>query len=229
MRERRPIRECQATMTLYPIFLDLQGRKGVVVGGGKVATRKVRALQAAGAHVHVVGPELDTSLEMLAGVTCHRQAYQASVLAGACIVIACTDDADVNNKVYEDCRAKGIWCNVVDDPPRCDFHVPAVVRRGRLQIAISTGAASPSLAGTIRRRIAERFGPEFEAWMEALWQARQQAMDRIADPARRRAVLQTLGGDESLERFKQSGLDAWRDWCAEQLGADRSGDGPAEP
>jgi len=216
-------------MTLYPIFLDLQGRTGVVVGGGRVAMRKVRALQAAGAQVHVVGPKLNAALETLAGVTCHRQAYQASVLEGACIVIACTDDADVNNSVYEDCRAKGIWCNVVDDPLRCDFHVPAVVRRDRLQIAISTGAASPSLAGTIGRRLAEQFGPEFEAWLEALWQARQQAMDQIHDPARRRAMLQTLGGDESLERFRQSGLDAWRDWCTEQLVADRSADGPTDP
>lgn len=216
-------------MTLYPIFLDLEGRKAVVVGGGKVATRKVRVLQAAGARVHVVGLELDASLETLADITCHRQPYQPSVLEGAYIVIACTDDANVNNSVYEDCRARRIWCNVVDDPPRCDFHVPAVVRRGRLQIAVSTGAASPSLAGTIRRRLTEQFGPEFEAWLEALWQARQQAMDRIDDPARRRTALQTLGGDESLERFKQTGLDAWRDWCAEQLEADHSADGPAQP
>ncbi len=211
-------------MTLYPIFLDLQGRKCVVVGGGRVATRKAQALQAAGAQVQVVGPKLETSLETLAGVTCHRQAYQASVLEGACIVIACTDDPDVNKSVYEDCRAKGIWCNVVDDPVRCDFHVPAVVRRGRLQIAVSTGGASPSLAGTIGRGLAEKFGPEFEAWLEALWQLRQQAMDRISNPARRRTVLQTLGGDESLQRFRQSGLDAWRDWCAEQLAPDRSTD-----
>jgi precorrin-2 dehydrogenase/sirohydrochlorin ferrochelatase len=216
-------------MILYPVFLDLQGRKGVVVGGGKVAARKVQALQAAGAQVHVVGPRLDASLEGRTGVTCHRQAYQASVLEGACIAIACTDDPDVNNSVYEDCRARGVWCNVVDDPRRCDFHVPAVVRRGRLQIAISTGGASPSLAGTIRRRLAERFGPEFEPWLEALWQARQQAMDRIDDPARRRAVLQNLGSDESFERFEQSGLDAWRDWCVEQLAVDRSADGPGEP
>ena len=220
-------------MTLYPIFLDLQGRTGVVVGGGKIATRKAGALQAAGAEVQVVSPKLDAAMDTLAGVTCHRQVYHPSVLEGACIVIACTDDPSVNNRVYEDCRAKGIWCNVVDDPLRCDFHVPAVVRRGRLQIAVSTGAASPSLAGTIRRRLAEQFGPEFEAWLEALWQARQEALHRIGDPTRRRAMLQALGSDESLERFMQSGLDAWRDWCTEQLAAERSADGatnqPADP
>ncbi|HUW82294.1 MAG TPA: bifunctional precorrin-2 dehydrogenase/sirohydrochlorin ferrochelatase [Phycisphaerae bacterium] len=220
-------------MTLYPIFLDLQGRDCIVVGGGKVATRKAGALQAAGAQVHVVSPKLDAAMETLSGVTCHRQPYHPSVLEGACIVIACTDDPAVNDRVYEDCRAKGIWCNVVDDPLRCDFHVPAVVYRGRLQIAVSTGAASPSLAGTIRRRLAEQFGPEFEPWLEALWQARQQALHRINDPARRRAVLQTLGSDESLERLMQSGLAGWRNWCAEQLAPERSTDGgtdePADP
>jgi len=216
-------------MTLYPVFLELQGRQCVVVGGGKVAARKARALQAAGAQVHVIAPQLDAALETLACVTCHRQAYQASVLEGACVVIACTDNATVNDRVYEDCRAKGIWCNVVDDPRRCDFHVPAVVHRGRLQIAVSTGAASPSLAGTIRRGLAEQFGPEFEQWLEALWQARQEALHHIGDPALRRAVLQILGGDESLERFRQSGMDAWRNWCAEQLAAERSADGATDP
>ena len=96
-------------------------------------------------------------------------------------------------------------------------------------MAVSTGAASPSLAATIGRRLSEQFGPEFETWLEALWQARQDALHRIGDPTLRRTVLQALGSDESLERFRQSGLDAWRDWCAEQLAAGRSADGAADP
>ena len=150
-------------MTSYPIVLthlDL----AVVIGGGSVAQRKVEGLLEAGAGVLVISPELTPGLEALAAgdrVRVTRRAYRAGDLAGAGVAIAATGDREVNEAVFGEARERGVPVNVVDDPAHCTFHVPAVIRRGPVTVAISTGGASPHLAARLRREVASIVGPEY--------------------------------------------------------------------
>lgn len=204
--------------TRYPVYLDLIGRTCVVVGGGRVALRKVQSLVEAGAAVRVVSPDVSGALSEMAGVECVQMGYTSAALDGASLVFACTDDAGTNERVWQDCRARGIWCNVADDPRRCDFFVPAVMQRGRLQVAVGTNGASPALAGTIRDAVAGQFDASFEAWLERLWEVRQQVVASVADEPERRRVLMQLGGADSVSRFRKDGLAGWQVWCDEMLG-----------
>ncbi len=140
----------------YPLFLDLKGRTCLVFGGGEVAFRKIQALLKRGAKVKCVSKEFSAPLKKLArGPRLElRQARNGSVnLTGAELVIAATSDRNFNARVARACRKKKIWINVVDDPELCDFYVPAVVERGPLQVAISTGGASPLFAKRLREEL----------------------------------------------------------------------------
>lgn len=132
----------------YPAFLDIEGRKCVIVGGGEVAARKAKALAQAGGLVKVVSPEVCWRVSDLAEkglVQLLRRRFRARNLNGAFLAIASTDDRDVNEKVFEAARRKTVLVNVVDSPAQCDFIVPSVVSRGALSIAISTSGVSPAL------------------------------------------------------------------------------------
>ncbi len=138
----------------YPVLLLLQGRAAVVVGGGAVATRKARALARCGAKVTVVAPDVADALSRLRGIRVRQRTYRAGDLQGAALAFAATDDRAVNARVARDARRLRIPVNVADDPLACDFHVPAVARRGTLTIAVGTGGTSPSLASALRDRLA---------------------------------------------------------------------------
>lgn len=153
---------------LYALYLDLEGRPVLVVGAGRVAARKVRALLAAGAQVAVVAPDVCEEFDALsgrAGLDVEIRPFTSGDLDGKWLVIAATGSAEINRWVSELAGRARIFCNVVDKPDLCSFHVPAVVRRGLLQLAISTGGASPALAAHLRRRLEAEFGP---AWAELL-------------------------------------------------------------
>lgn len=197
----------------FPLQLVLDGAKCVVVGGGKVAARKVAALRRAGGEVHVVSPEFDEALRRRDDITRHEQAYSANVLDGARVVMVCTDDRAVNAQVSADARAAGAMVNVADDPEYCDFYVPAVVRRGPIQIAIGTGGASPELAATIRRRIEDALPESFAELADELRRLRPVVKDRIAEQPARARLFAALCDDDSVKRFETSGLDAWRAWA----------------
>lgn len=140
----------------YPIFLDIEGKKCVVVGGGQVALRKVRALLDHGARIEVISPDLCPGLGRMfkqGKVHAVRRDYAEGDLAGAVIVVAATNDNDLNAKVAEEARAKGVLINAVDDPQHCDFIVPSHLRHGDVTIAISTGGRSPALARKIRTEL----------------------------------------------------------------------------
>jgi precorrin-2 dehydrogenase/sirohydrochlorin ferrochelatase len=139
-------------MSYYPIFLDLCGRTVVVVGGGKVGLRKVRGLLEAGARVRVVSPALATEFDMLR-VELIKRAFRPSDLKGAFLAYAATNLREVNRRVAREAKRRGIPVNVADDPGECDFFVPARIRSGELQVAVSTGGRSPRLAVELRRRI----------------------------------------------------------------------------
>ncbi|RMG57236.1 MAG: bifunctional precorrin-2 dehydrogenase/sirohydrochlorin ferrochelatase, partial [Gammaproteobacteria bacterium] len=149
-------------MRYFPIFLDLHGRKALVVGGGDIASRKARSLLDAGANVHVVCPELSEEMQAMvaAGEVSHepRRFEPADVEAGYALIIAATDKQDINREVSELANARGIPVNVVDQPELCSFIVPSVVNRDPVQVAISTGGASPVLARLLKAQL-EAFIP----------------------------------------------------------------------
>ncbi len=200
----------------YPIQLVLDGLKCVVVGGGKVAARKVDALRRAGAEVHVVSPEFDDALLARDDVTRHAEPYRTATLAGARLVMACTDDRRVNAAVAADARAAGALVNVADDPEHCDFYVPAVVRRGPIQLTIGTSGASPELAATLRKRIEQTVPERYAELACELQRLRPLVKQRIADQPERSRLFARLCSDDAVERFFNEGLDAWRRW-AERL------------
>jgi siroheme synthase-like protein len=208
----------------YPAQLVLDGVRCVVIGGGKVAARKVEALREAGATVHVVSPQFDDSLLNRQDIVRHAEPYRAAHLDGARVVMVCTDDRAVNHQAAADARAAGALVNVADDPEHCDFYVPAVVQRGPIQIAIGTGGASPELSATIRRRIERAIPACLAELAEELRRVRPIVKARVAQQADRSRLFAQLCSDESVARFQEDGIDPWRTWF-ERLLADAAGPG----
>lgn len=190
----------------YPIFLNIEDKKCVVVGGGNVAWRKVCSLKDAGAKVTVMSPEFCPELEKEAEVELIRQKYDAGVLRGAVVVVASTDDGEVNKKVYYDAVERGILVNVVDRPEYCSFIVPSSVLRGDLCISISTGGASPSLARNIRQRLENQFGEEYDEFTSLLSEMRQKILSEIKDESLRRDILQRIAEFDMLEIVQKEGV-----------------------
>jgi len=152
----------------YPVNLVLDGRRCLVVGGGKIALRKVEGLLACGGRVTVVAPRIDPDLRALPDVTFGERPWRSDDLAGMWLVIAATDDPAVNAAVYDAGQRAGIWVNGADDPANCSFTLPSVVRRGDLQVAVSTGGRSPALASWLRRRLEGEIGPEYAILLDIL-------------------------------------------------------------
>src|SRR5918997_1351277 len=157
---------------LYPIFLDLDGRRCVVVGGGEVANRKARKLLQARAEVVVVSPEVKPELESVAAEV-RRRPYREGDLEGAFLVFAAANRREVNAAVTREARGRDIPVNVADVPSEGDFALPSVLRRGQLQLAVSTGGASPTLARRVRYELESAFGSEWAGIVEALGRARR--------------------------------------------------------
>lgn len=199
-------------MTKYPIFLDLSGRRTVLVGGGTVALRKAESLLEAGARVVVIAhkpSEAMTALSANKAAELIRARYAKQYLTGAVLVIAATDDRTVNEQVYRDCQELEILCNVVDDPPLCDFFVPAVVRRGDLQIAIGTDGYCPAYAGHLRKKLEILFTEQHGQFLRELERVRKTVIEKVP-PTERKSLLGHLVDDESFEYFRTHGLEAWR-------------------
>ena len=137
----------------YPVMLDLGGVPVLLVGGGRVASRKATALVDAGALLTVVAPAVNDELAELAAVV-HRRAYASTDIEGHRLVLTATNDASVNAAVAADATAAGIWVNSADDPANCTFILPAVARRGPVVVSVSSGGASPALASHLRDEIA---------------------------------------------------------------------------
>ena len=173
-------------MPLFPIFLDLRGKKVLIVGGGHVALRKAERLAPYGASITAVAPEFAPGFAALGGVTALERRFQPGDVDGAALVIAATDDAELNAAVSELCAWEGIPVNVVDDLALCSFVFPALVRRGELSVGISTGGASPSAAQYIRRLVEEQVPDGFEEILDFL--AARRAQLKSALPAERRSA-----------------------------------------
>ena len=157
----------------YPVNLIVAGRRCLVVGGGDVAARKVAGLIACGARVKVVAPSVCEDIRREAGVLWEERPYRRADLDGQRLVISATDDPAVNAAVYRDAEAAGVWVNGADDPAHCSFTLPSVVRRGALQVTVSTGGRSPALARWLRERLESEIGPEYEVLLDLLSDERE--------------------------------------------------------
>lgn len=200
-------------MSSYPIVLtDLDSGGGVIViGGGQVAARKVEGLLAAGANVTVISPQLAPPLEALAQqslIQVLRRPFQPGDLAKAQLVIAATDDPHVNETVWQEARECGCLVNVVDDPARCTFHVPALVRRGPVIVATGTGGASPALSKHLRKKIETLVGPEYGQLAELLESLRPQVRRHV--PAEKREALWSELIDRLLPLLQAGQIDQAR-------------------
>jgi precorrin-2 dehydrogenase/sirohydrochlorin ferrochelatase len=193
-------------ISYYPVFLNLSGKKVVVIGGGMVAERKVRALLRAGAVITVVSPDLTKGLQKLkqSGSIAHRmRTYRSADVRCAFAVIAATNSEVTNSRIAAEAPS---LVNVVDVPRLCNFIAPSVVRRGPLVIAVSTSGASPALARSIRKELEAAFDNEFAALLKFLKTARDRCRKTIADPKARARFSKTIASDEMLRVFRREGL-----------------------
>lgn len=193
-------------MSLFPIFLKLAGRRCLVVGGGAIGEGKVASLLEAGADTMLVAPEVTDQVKEWASaakIAWLSRQFSPADLQGAFLVVAATSRKEVNDLVFREAKQRGILCNVVDDPERCDFYYPAVLRRGRLQLAISTGGLSPALAQRLRQELEHQFAPDYGAWLEELGETRRRLIRTHLEASHRRRRLHRLASRESFERFVQ--------------------------
>jgi precorrin-2 dehydrogenase/sirohydrochlorin ferrochelatase len=201
-------------MALFPAFLKLTGRPCLVVGAGRIAEDKIESLLLARAKVRVVAPKAAPRIRALARaekIVLDTRPFRPSDLTGAFLVVAATSSPSLHARVFAEARRRGVLCNVVDDPERCDFYYGAVVRRGALQIAISTEGHSPALAQRLRKEIAREIGPEYESWLEEIGSLRKQFFaEGKLSPARRKALLHRLASESSFKNFQRRNKTASR-------------------
>ena len=208
-------------MGYIPIFLDVTGRHCLVVGGGEVAARKVESLVEAGARVTVVSPRLSASMETLVvrGQAVHvARCYQHGDIGGCVLAYAATDDPKLHRELAGEARALGIPINVVDVPDLCTFIAPAVVKRGALEIAISTGGASPAFAARLRRELEDKFGPEYALALEVMRAARRRLHAGEMDPAERMRRLKDLANSALPDAIAAGDVGAIERILATHLG-----------
>jgi len=207
-------------MAKYPIFLELGSRRAVVIGGGTVAVRKVQALLTAGARVVVVAERIDDMMTALCqGMDAEliMSKYSKNYLAGALLAIAATNNARLNKQIYKDCQELEVLCNVVDVPELCDFFVPAVVKRGNLQIAIGTEGQCPAYAGHIRKKLEKIFTEKHGQFLAELETLRKDIIKNVPEPSDRKVLLGKLADDESFEYFIEKGQAKWHVFAAELI------------
>lgn len=191
---------------LYPAFLKLAGRKCLVVGAGMVAQGKIEGLLASEAAVRVVAPQATAKIEALARegkIAWERRPFVRSDLDEVFLVIVATDSAETNRQIFHEAQSRRVLCNVVDDPAHCDFYYPAVVRRGALQIAISTAGLSPALGQRLRQELEQQFGPDYESWLEHLGEQRTRLFATDMNPEQRRLRLHELASSAAWQDYLQ--------------------------
>ncbi len=211
----------------YPVFLSLRHRLAVVVGGGAVAERKVRALLRYGADVLVVAPEITDGLaeiEETSDITVERRGYVRGDLENAALVVCATDDTEVNVAVFREAEERGCLVNVVDVPELCNFIVPSVVHRGPFQIAISTAGAAPAVAKRVRRQLSAEFGEEWGPYVTLLGQVRTLVMERVEDPAERKRIFETLADSDLPDRLRSGAVPSAEEVFAGATAADEGGE-----
>ncbi len=213
-------------MRYLPVFLKLDGEACLVIGGGRVAERKVHALLEAEACVTVVSPELTPGLSAMSdrgAINYIRRRYQPGDLQGAVLAYVAVSDRELGAKIAAEARRRAIPINVADAPELCSFIAPSVLRRGDLRIAVSTSGASPTVARTIRQQLEARYGPEYALALEILRAARRFVRARDPDPRSRARKLGSLAESGLVDCLARA------DWAhAERIVVDHIGAGLIE-
>jgi uroporphyrin-III C-methyltransferase/precorrin-2 dehydrogenase/sirohydrochlorin ferrochelatase len=207
-------------VTFYPVFLNLHGRRAVVIGGGAVAEQKVLGLLSAGAHVTVVSPETTPRLAELAargGIDLRRRPYRTGDLAGAWLAIAGTDDRAANARVWAEAEREGVLLNAVDDLDHCSFIAPAIHREGDITVAVSTAGKSPALAARLRQRVARLVGPAEARLCELLGELRPELAARVPDSHARTALWYRIVDSDVIEFVRRGDMEGARERIAEHL------------
>jgi precorrin-2 dehydrogenase/sirohydrochlorin ferrochelatase len=187
---------------LFPMFLKLKGRRVLVVGAGKVGEPKIAGLLDTGALIRVVSLEASAVVLNWAQegrIELELRAFSADDLEGAFLAVVATSSRSLNERVYQEAQRREVLCNVVDVPDLCDFFYPAVVRRGDLQIAVSTAGQSPSLAQKIRQQLDKQFGPAYAEWVAELGETRKIILASDLDKERKLELLHSLASREAVE------------------------------
>src|SRR5215469_337104 len=189
---------------LFPMFLKLAGRPCLVVGAGVIGEAKIASLLEAEARVRVVAPKATEQVRAWTGakrIDWLAREFEAEDLRGMFLVVAATSSTDVHERIFEEATRRGVLCNIVDVPPLCDFYYPAVVQRGALQIAVSTGGQTPALAQRLRKELEEQFGPEYAAWLKHLGEERAKLFSAAMNPDERKRLLHDLASADAFRSF----------------------------
>lgn len=206
----------------YPIFIDIEERDVLIVGGGNVCARKAETMMRYGARVTIVSPEFTEEIEQWAAegkLAIERKRYEESDLDGATLVIASTDETSVNEQVAADCRRRRIPVNVVDVTPLCEFIVPAILESGSIQIAVSTAGKSPALARTLKEDLQRFVGPEYAEVNDVLGTLREGAKSVLPTDVDRKRFFDGILARGILEMLRtgrrREAYEAIRDACNE--------------
>jgi precorrin-2 dehydrogenase/sirohydrochlorin ferrochelatase len=190
---------------VFPLFFKLENRPCLVVGGGNIAESKIAGLLEADATVRVVAPEATSQVRAWAQaqkLEWHPRPFQIADLQKMFLVVAATSSTPLHEQIFAEARRLGVLCNVVDVPRLCDFYYPAVVRRGSLQIAISTSGESPALAQRLRKELEVQFGPEYEQWVETIGDLRAEINAGSLSAEERKEILHQAVCKESFKVFR---------------------------
>ncbi len=196
-------------MELYPINLKVAGRLCTIIGGGRVASRKARALIDCGARLRVIAPELSPEFAELSGDCDFRERdYRPGDLEGSFLVIAATDDEQTNRAVEAEARKLDLPLNVVDRPEQCNFFVPSSVRRGDLLLTVGTGGQLPALSKRLRKELQEQFPEQWGEALELLGEARRRVIAGIEDEQSKRECLTELAALDLVTVLADGGREA---------------------
>lgn len=188
--------------SLFPIFIKLEGKPVLVVGAGKVGEPKIAGLLDTGAHIRVVATEASATVRQWARegkIELEIRPFTAEDLRGIFLAVVATSSRTLNEHIYSEAQRHGVLCNVVDVPDLCDFFYPAVVRRGDLQIAVSTAGQSPSLAQKIRQQLEKQYGAGYADWVADLGETRKLILGSDLDKQRKLELLHSLASREAVQ------------------------------
>lgn len=196
--------------SLFPMFMKLDGRQCLVVGAGKVGESKIEGLLEIGARIRVVTLEATPQVRewaRLGRIELTLRSYAITDLEGVFLAVVATSSRSLNEWIYRDAQQRGVLCNVVDVPDLCDFFYPSVVRRGDLQIAVSTAGQSPSLAQKIRQQLEKQFGPGYASWVAELGETRKLILASDLDRERKLDLLHSLASRAAVEEALAESLE----------------------
>ncbi len=188
--------------SLFPMFLKLEKKHCLVVGAGNVGEPKIAGLLETGARVRVVALEASSAVRQWADagkIELDLRPFHVEDLDGVFLAVVASSSRTLNERIYDEAQKRGILCNVVDVPDLCDFYYPSIVRRGDLQIAVSTAGKSPSLAQKIRQQLEKQFGPGYATWVAELGETRRLILASDLDKQRKLDLLHSLASREAFE------------------------------